>query len=395
MIIGIDGNEANEKFRVGVHQYAFWLLKTLASLRKEWESEHQFIIYLKNSPADDFPKEFPGWKYEVLPGGGMWIIKKLMPHLWKNKNHDVFMSLNHYLPPFLPMPSVCAIMDLGYLENTGQFNRKDFWQLKYWSAISMKVSKYIITISKSAKEDIEKHYKTYGKKTVVIPLGYDKDSFNAHISQERINVVLKKYKIDTDYVLFLSTLKPSKNIEGLLDAYAKIINAKAQMLNIKLVIAGKKGWLYDPIFRKVQELKLEEKVIFTDFVPEEDKAPLIVGAKVFAAPSFWEGFGIQVLESLACGTPVVTSHIASLPEVGGKAAIYCDPKDISSISKAIEKVLSMPKLEYNKLSKESINQAKKFSWEQTARETLKILVKAGNTAPSSRMRGPINNIALF
>lgn len=374
MIIGIDGNEANEKMRVGVHQYAFWLLKTLASLRKEWDGKHSFIIYLKNPPADDLPKEFKGWKYVVLPGGRMWIIKKLMPHLWKSQKHDVFMSLNHYLPPFLPQPSVCAIMDLGYLENTGQFNRRDFWQLKYWSAISMKISKYIITISKSAKEDIEKHYKTYGKKTVVIPLGYDNNTFNENISQEAIKTIKKKYKINGDYILFLSTLKPSKNIEGLLDAFKQIANSKSQ---IGLVIAGKKGWLYDPIFRKVQELNLEEKVIFTDFLPEEDKAPLITGATVFTAPSFWEGFGIQVLESLACGTPVVTSNIASLPEVGGKAAVYCDPYDIPSITRAIEKVLTLSKAEYNKLKHESVKQAQKFSWEKTARETLRILVKAG------------------
>jgi len=377
MIIGIDGNEANEKFRVGVHQYAFWLLKTLAALRKEWDGGHQFIIYLKNPPADDFPKELTGWKYEILPGEGMWILKKLMPRLWKQKEVDVFMSLNHYLPPILPMPSVCAIMDLGYLENTEQFNKKDFWQLKYWSAISMKQAKSIITISQSAKKDIAKHYKTLEKKTVVIPLGYDQNTFNTNISQEEVKRVKRKYKIDGEYILFLSTLKPSKNIEGLLSAFAQITNAKSQMPNIRLVIAGKKGWLYDPIFRKVQDLTLTEKVIFTDFIPEEDKPPLLSGAKVFVAPSFWEGFGIQVLEAMACGVPVVTSNIASLPEVGGKAAIYCDPHNIDSIAKGIEKVLSMPVKEYNKLQAESVSQANTFSWEKTARETLDVLVKAG------------------
>jgi glycosyltransferase involved in cell wall biosynthesis len=376
MIIGIDGNEANEKFRVGVHQYAFWLLKTLAALRKEWEEEHQFIIYLKNPPADDFPKEFKGWKYEVIPGEGMWILKKLMPRLWKLREVDVFMALNHYLPPILPVPSVCAIMDLGYLENTEQFNKKDFWQLKYWSAISMQRAKTIITISQSAKKDIAKHYKSLAEKTVVIPLGYDENTFHAHVSQEQVKRVLKKYEIDADYILFLSTLKPSKNIEGLLEAFARISSFQLPVSNLKLVIAGKKGWLYDPIFRKVQELKLTEKVIFTDFIPEEDKAPLLSGAKVLAAPSFWEGFGIQVLEAMACGTPVVISKIASLPEVGGKAAVYCDPNDIDSITMGLQKVLSMPKAEYNKLKLESVRQAKKFSWEKTARETLEVLVKA-------------------
>jgi glycosyltransferase involved in cell wall biosynthesis len=377
MIIGIDGNEANEKFRVGVHQYGFWLLKTMASLRKDWNKDHQFIIYLKNPPADDFPKAFPGWEYRILPGEGMWILKKLMPHLWKTREVNVFMALNHYLPPILPIPSVCAIMDLGYLENTEQFNKKDFWQLKYWSAISMQMAKSIITISQSAKEDIEKHYKGMGKKTVVIPLGYEKNTFNTKITQEEVKRVRKKYKIDSDYILFLSTLKPSKNIEGLLSAFAQITNDTSQKHTMKLVIAGKKGWMYDPIFRKVQDLDLTEKVIFTDFIPEDDKPPLLSGAKVFAAPSFWEGFGIQVLEAMACGTPVVISKIASLPEVGGNVAIYCNPKDVDSIAKGIEKVISMPLKEYNQLKHSSVIQAQKFSWEKTARETLNVLVKAG------------------
>lgn len=374
MIIGIDGNEANEKFRVGVHQYSYWLLRSLAGLRDEWGKEHSFIIYLKNPPSSDFPKEFRGWKYEVLPGDGMWILKKLMPRLWKTREVGVFMALNHYLPPILPMPSICAIMDLGYLENTGQFNRKDFWQLKYWSAISMQRAKTIVTISQSAKEDIAKHYKNLAKKTVVIPLGYDQHTFNTKVSQEEIKQVKRKYKIDGEYILFLSTLKPSKNIEGLLEAFARIKNKESR---IKLVIAGKKGWMYDPIFRKVQDLKLEKQVIFTDFISEEDKAPLLSGAKVLAAPSFWEGFGIQVLEAMACAIPVVISKIASLPEVGGKAAIYCDPNDIDSIATGLKKVLSMSKAEYNKLKIESAKQAKQFSWDKTARETLKILVKAG------------------
>jgi glycosyltransferase involved in cell wall biosynthesis len=377
MIIGIDGNEANEKNRVGVNQYAFWLLKTLAKLQKEWHGTHSFIIYLKNPPRDDLPKAFKGWEYKILPGEGMWILKVLTPHLLKQTKLDLFFAPSHYLPPLARAPMVCSIMDLGYLENTGQFKKKDYWQLKYWSAISMKRSKRIITISKSAQKDIA-HYYTFAKnKTVTIPLGYDKDTFSPRTSQVEIDRVKKKYKIDGEYILFLSTLKPSKNIEGLLSAFAQITNNTLQRTNLKLVIAGKKGWLYEPIFRKVQDLKLEKKVIFTDFIPEGDKAPLIAGAKVFTAPSFWEGFGIQVLEAMACGVPVVISDIASLPEVGGKAAIYCDPNKVETIVKALEKVLSMSKSEYNTLKLECVNQARKFSWERTARETLKVFEEVG------------------
>lgn len=375
MIIGIDGNEANEKFRVGVHQMAYWTLKTLVKLKDEWKDTHRFIIYLKNPPRDDMPKEFPGWEYRILPGEGMWILKKLMPYLFKNPEPSVFYAPSHYLPPFLPMPMVCAITDLGYLANSAQFTKYDFWQLKHWSAISMWRAKKIVTISESTKKDILKNYSFQDSKIISIPLGYDNSTFNSKVAQEEIVRVKKKYKITEDYILFLSTLKPSKNIEGILTAYKLLENANA--VREVLVIAGKKGWMYNPIFSQVKKLGLEKKVQFTDFIDEEDKAPLLSGAKLFVAPSFWEGFGIHVLEALACGTPVVISDIASLPEVGGKAAIYCDPYKPETIAKAMDCVLSASKVEYNKIRKASIDQAAKFSWETTAREILHELVKAG------------------
>jgi len=188
--------------------------------------------------------------------------------------------------------------------------------------------------------------------------------------------VLKKYSIVDDYILFLSTLKPSKNIEGLIEAFASIINVQLPMTNyrkIKLVIAGKKGWMYESIFKKVKDLGLEKEVIFTDFVTEEDKPALIKGAKVLASPSFWEGFGLHILEAMACGVPVVVSNVGSLPEIVGDAGVIVNPKNTSSIARGIEKVLKMPEIEYNKLSSLSLAQAKRFSWEKTAKETFKVL----------------------
>jgi glycosyltransferase involved in cell wall biosynthesis len=140
-----------------------------------------------------------------------------------------------------------------------------------------------------------------------------------------------------------------------------------------LVIAGKKGWLYTSIFKKVQELRLEDKIIFTDYLPEEDKPALIAGAKVFCLPSFWEGFGLDVLNAMACGVCVVVSNSGSLPEVAGEAGIYVDPNSSKSISDGINKVLSMDNVEYNRLVEKGLAQVKKFSWEKTAKKTLEAL----------------------
>jgi len=122
-------------------------------------------------------------------------------------------------------------------------------------------------------------------------------------------------------------------------------------------------------------LGLTDKVVFTDFVPEEDKPALINGAKVFVLPSFWEGFGLDALNAMAAGVPVIASNIGSLPEVVGDAGILVDPNNVSEITSAIDKVLSMNKSDYNSMVEKGVAQAKKFSWEATARETLNICLK--------------------
>ena len=371
MIIGIDGNEANIKNRVGVNTYAFELLKNLSKLQDEWKDRHSLIVYLKDRPLPDMPEETANFKYKVIPGQGMWILTKLMPRLIFNKEGiDVFFSPSHYLPPLTSMPMVCSIMDLGYLEFSGQFTKKVFWQLKWWTAISISISKAIIAISESTKRDIVRHYPSAKTKTHVTPLAYDPKQFNDHIPLNDVRRVVQKYSIVDDYILYLGTLKPSKNVEGLVAAFGLIANNYPLMT---LVIAGKKGWLYEPIYKKVEELGLKDKVIFTDFIPDIDKPGLIRGAKAFVLPSFWEGFGLDALNAMASGTPVVVSSVGSLPDVVGGAASLVDPNSIDSIAGGIEKVLSMGKLEYNSMVEGGLAQAKKFSWEKTSRQTLEIL----------------------
>lgn len=375
MIIGIDGNEANIENRVGVNTYAFELLWNFWKLQDEWKNNHKLIVFLRDQPRSDLPKETSFFKYRVIKGQGLWILTKLIPSLFKGKNGcDVFFSPSHYAPPIAPMPRYCSIMDLGYLEFSGQFRKKDFWQLKVWSAISILVSKAVFAISNSTKDDIVRHYPFAKEKIYVTPLAYDNKKFNLGIPEKDVRRVMGRYSIVTDYVLYLGTLKPSKNLEKLIEAFATL-NSKLQIKNYKLVIAGKKGWMFNSIFQKVKDLKLEDRVIFTDFIPEEDKPALIKGAKVFVLPSFWEGFGLDILNAMACGVPVVASNVGSLPEVVGDAGILVDPKDIDSIANGINEVLLAPKAKYNSMREAGLVQAKKFNWEKTARKTLEILTK--------------------
>lgn len=375
MIVGIDGNEANIEKRVGVNEYAFKLLENLQKLSGEAQNHLKLIVYLKKKPLSDLPEETQNFGYKIIPGAGAWILTRLMPDLFFGRPRpDVFFTPSHYIPPFAPMPRVCSIMDLGYLKYTAQFRKIDFWQLKLWSAISILISKAIIAISNSTKQDIVRHYPFAKNKIYVTPLAYDKEKFNTLIPESDVRRIKNKYSIVHDYVLYLGTLKPSKNVEGLITAFhAVITNYQLSIPNLKLVIAGKKGWMFETIFKKAENLGLRNKVVFTDFVPEEDKPALIKGARVFVLPSFWEGFGLDVLNAFGCGVPVVASNAGSLPEVVGDAGILVDPNDTESIAGGISEVLLADKSQYNSLVSKGLAQAARFSWEKTARETLKIL----------------------
>ena len=373
IIIGIDGNEANIEERVGVHQYAYEILWAIYNLRKNQPINYRFIIYLKERPKIFLPLKNTWWKYKILPGKRFWIIKNLMLELLIRRRPDVFFSPSHYLPPFSFTPQVCTIHDLGYLNFSGQFKKYDFWQLKYWTAISIIVSKYIIAVSNSTRNDIVRHYVSASKKVFVSYHGYDSKRFHSKISYNDVRRMKTKYGIYKDYILFLSTLKPSKNIEGVLKGFNLL---KKKGYDYQLVVAGKKGWLYKSIFEIVKNLGLDKHVVFTDYISEKDKPALLAGAKVFVSPSFWEGFGIHVLEALACGTPVVISKIASFPEVAGEAGIYVDPYDKEDICLGLENVLKMSSSEYNRLVKKGLKQVKIFTWEKCAKETLSVLEKA-------------------
>lgn len=371
MNIGIDGNEANIIDRVGVNKYAFEMLWGLKNINESKDNPNNLIVYLKNKPLLDFPEESNYFKYKIISGGGFWILTKLTPYLFLNPDKlQVLFTPSHYLPPISHIHRVCAIMDLNYLKDSEFFEKKVFWQLKYWTAISVFVSKRILTISDSSKTEIVRHYPFASKKITVTYLGYDTDKFNLSVSPDLVRRVKNKYSIVDDYILFVSTLKPSKNVEGLVEAFSKI---SVKHPKLSLVVAGKKGWLYEKVYERVKELRLENKIVFTDYFPEEERPALMAGCKFYCLPSYWEGFGIEILSAFGCGKPVVVSNIGSIPEVAGKAGIYVDPNSVESIAFGIDKVLNMTQEEYNKQVNLGFEQAKKFSWEKCARQTLQVL----------------------
>lgn len=359
MLIGIDANEANlTTHRVGVNQYAFNLLHALYNLK----TPHEFVIYLKTPVLPDLPLPRMGWSYRVIPFPKLWTQTRLPFDLFLHSPRpQVFFSMTHYAPRFCPVPSVVAIMDLGFLKFPKQFTSKDFNQLRSWTAYSVKKAKKVMAISQFTKQDITSAYSYPADKIAVTYLGYDTELYKPATNPK----VLEKYAIRKPYFLFMSSLKPSKNIENLIRAFADFPDK-----TYSLIIAGKKAWLFDQIFALVKNFKLEDRVIFTGFVDESEKPVLMTSASAFVMPSFYEGFGIPVVEAMACGTPVVVSSVASLPEVAGDAGIYVDPYDVASITAALSVAISSKS---KTLTKIGLNRVKLFSWVNCAKQTLKEL----------------------
>lgn len=361
MIIGVDGNEANVKNKVGVSVYAYNLLRYFS---KKSCKDFQFIVYLKHHPLN-LTEETPYFKYQVVPGNFLWSQIFLPIRLYRYEKIDIFFSPAHYLPRFCPVPSVVTIHDLSFHYFPNDFLKKDLYQLKNWTAYSLNKAVKIIAVSKTTKKDIIKQYNLPEEKISVVYNGFEKKPLGK----------IEKFKLDVEdkpYILYVGTIQPRKNIEVLLDAFSKF---KQLYPGFQLIIAGKKGWLYEDTFQKTVDLGLEDDVFFTDFITDNQLIFLYKNAFCLVLPSFYEGFGIPVLEAMNFGCPVISSFASSLPEVGQDACLYFDPNNSYDL---VEKLKLIK--EDKKVALELINKGKKrikdFSWEKCGEQTLKIISEA-------------------
>src|SRR5258708_541043 len=353
MLIGVDGNEANVDKRVGIGEYAYELLK---EFYKYSSSNLQFVIYLKNVPASDFPKATENWKYRIIGPRKLWTQIGLPFDLFFYiPRPNVFFTPSHYAPRFSPVPRAISVMDLSYIRYPQLFRKSDLYQLVNWTKYSVNKATKIFTISLASRNDIIKEYKVPVDRVVVTYPGL------------RPILSAKSKMQKGDYILFVGTLQPRKNIERLIEAFAKLI---IKHPNLSLLVVGKKGWLYEGILEAPKKFGIKESVRFIDFVQDQELPSLYKNAKCFVLPSLYEGFGLPVLEAMKYGCPVVTSNVSSLPEAGGDAALYVDPQNVNDIAEKIDKVLSDPKLR-EEMVKTGHEQVKKFSWEKTAPETLR------------------------
>uniref|UniRef100_A0A832DRN0 Glycosyltransferase family 1 protein n=1 Tax=candidate division WWE3 bacterium TaxID=2053526 RepID=A0A832DRN0_UNCKA len=287
----------------------------------------------------------------------------------------------YFFPDFVIYPhrfgrSVVVVHDLSF-EKTPQFVFKENVKfLKKFVPLSVRQADRVIAISENTKEDLREVYGIPEEKVTVINPGVDLKVFRPQ-GREEATQIKNKYGITRPFILYLGTIDSRKNVAALVRAYANL----RDRTRYQLVLAGKVGWTYEhQIDREVQEvvknLKLEEDVIFTGYTPDEDRPKLLSACEVFVFPSFFEGFGMPVVEAQACGAPVVASNTTSLPEAAGAAAVLVDPRNEGELGEAIRNVLGSPKLQED-LRRRGFENSRRFRWEDSAVKLMRVFYSLG------------------
>lgn len=280
-----------------------------------------------------------------------------------------------FIPPFRRnCKSVITIHDLAFLLYPHFLTKES---ARYYGQIDQawRRTDHIIAVSEATKQDSIKMLGVPEKKITVIHEAAN-PIYRPIPAAEAKAHVKKHYKIDKNFILFVSTIEPRKNLPGLLQAYRRLRDDYKR--DELLVLAGANGWLWEEVYETVSRLNLEDHVAFLGRVPSEDLVHLYNAARLLVHPSFYEGFGLTPLEALTCGTPAIVSNTAALPEVVGDAALLIDPHDIEGMTVAMMRVLTENELR-DDLSSKGLKRARQFSWEKAAQKTLEIYHKVGGS----------------
>lgn len=364
MIIGVDAAclaVTEERLKVGVFYSTLSLLRELTRLdRKSIYRLYSFI------PIQAGIMSQLGANVEnvVVTQKRLWLSVGLSTEFLRRK-YDVFLGFNQALPFYHSQKSIVVIHDLAFELFPNAYDlkavRKLSWQTKY----AVKYASRIISVSQSTKKDLMRIYKVPSEKISVVHHGID-DIFTPQ-DEIKILQMKKKYKIDSNYFLFLGSLKRVKNILNILKAFKMF---KKNTHKVKLILLGSDYWITDEI--RNQLIELSQDIIYPGYVARSDLPAFYAGAIALVSPSYYEGFGLPILESMACGTPVITSPVGSITEIVDEAAALVNPESVEEIKDAMQQLSGKPELR-NTLIQKGLIQAKKFSWEKAARRYFDII----------------------
>lgn len=363
MKIGVDTREL-KKDKAGKGWYVFNVLKEILNI----DQENEFILY------GDIDTQFlkaPNAKQIIVQGSSISWHYKVARRLKKDGVDLYWAPTSPIVPAITSISTIMTIHDLTTLLFPDKHLLKSRIIDKLFLKKALSKTKTILADSEATKSDLERLFPFSENKITVSCLGYDK-AFKK-LPDSEVENKISKYNLKPGYILFVGTLEPRKNVEGIIESYARI-NSKMQD-DHHLVLVGKKGWYYNSILEKIEQSGIKNNIKVLDYVPFDDLPALYNGAGIFLYPSFYEGFGLPPLEALACGTPVIASNVSSLPEVIGDAGILVDPNNHDQIAHAIEKVLSDEKTRIN-MQRSSLGQAARFSWSECAKETARMMQEA-------------------
>lgn len=391
MRIGVDIRGLLTGQKSGIEQYTIKLLEYLLQL----DTQNTYVLFYISYRNMDKKMDKLREEYPFLANNNIeiktlkWINFPLLLHaLWKPlewpKADKICGGLDiMWLPSprLLPISSDCRLIVTFHDLIFELFPKFYTWQSRLWQwqmnyPYLSRTAVSILAMSKSTKNDLIKLYGTPPEKIKIVYSGVDELYFS-NPDIKITNQLKSKFKITDQFIYYIGSLEPRKNILSIIRSLHYFCESKASKSDkIKLVISGSKSWLTNTIFDEIEKLGLKDKVIFTGTVSEIEKIAFLHMAKVFIFPSFYEGFGLPVLEAMAAGCPVITSNNSSLPELTNGSAVLIDPNNQSEINLALEKIL----LNYNfanLLITKGKLQAKKFNWAKTALETLKIFNNGG------------------
>ena len=362
----------------GIGRYTRGLVNALARL----DTPHQFrLLVLGRFGARSFPTQLPdNFKLRTVPLSDRWATV-----IWHRLNlplpvellagrADLFHGPSFTLPPSFA-PSLLTVHDLSFLRYPeGAFPPLVAWLSKAVPR-SLNRARHVLADSQNTRIDLIELMDVSPERITVIGAGVD-EPFRPVTDPAHLAQVRARYRLPDRFILGISTLEPRKNFIGLIAAFNQLAAGQPAAADVHLVIAGGKGWLYEPIFAAAEASPVRDRIHFAGFVADEDLPALYSLAEMLAFPSHYEGFGIPVLEAMACATPVVCADNSSLPEVAGQAALLIDAADVEGLAHAMARLLVEASLREGLIAR-GLAQVKRFTWENAARRLLAVYEAVG------------------
>jgi glycosyltransferase involved in cell wall biosynthesis len=282
---------------------------------------------------------------------------------------DLFHAPDFVLPPVKSnTPTIVTIHDLSFVRLPEMTMPGMSDHLSQWVPYSVNRATHVIAVSEATRQDLIELYQTPPEKITVLYHGVSSE-FRPINEASRLAAIRQKYKLGTQpYILSVGTIQPRKNYRRLIQAFARL------KLDVSLVIAGGQGWSYETVYDEAQKQGVAERVYFPGFVAEADLPALYSAASLFVYPSLYEGFGLPILEAMACGVPVIASNQSSLPEVVGSDGLLVDPYDVEAMAEAMARLLEEPRLS-QRLSEAGQARAAQFTWSDTATKLINLYEK--------------------